>query len=250
MTTTALAVKNPSEFALFSFDDKVDAIRELIQENLGAETFRPSELDRIKVPSGGGTTFSIPTINGEEEVKELECIVLMVKQLRLFYRTSFEETGEGTPPDCMSVDGLNGFGDPGGYCLECPFQKFDNELGRSECNEKRNMFILPANVILPYVLSVPQMSIKPMKDYIMRLTQVGQKVSHITTKVTLVKTKNKRGIPYSELRFTKMNDLSEDQIVMVENYNKSFARVIDATQRAETGMSSGGMPNFDEEPAY
>lgn len=240
-TTSELAVKTPNEFALFNATDGAKALQELIQENLGDETFRPNELDRITVPSGGGTSLEIPTVEGTEEIKELECIVLLSKPLRLYWSTEF--TGEGTPPDCMSTDGINGFGDPGGLCSVCPLAKYDQEVGKSECNEKRNLFILPANALLPFVLSVPFMSIKPMKQYLQKLMRAGKSINKITTVISLEKTKNNKGINYSELRFRPGNDLDAEQIEMVKGYKESFKTVIEATHQATA--ESGGGPAFD-----
>jgi len=45
---------------------------ELLRQNLGGEEVKATDiLDRIKVPSGGGTFWTVPTLDGEKSEKYL-----------------------------------------------------------------------------------------------------------------------------------------------------------------------------------
>ena len=74
-TTNAPAVLAPNEiasFAIFGADIDVTAIRDAMQENLAGEDGSSSDLPRGKVPAGGATASSVPTLDGEQDTKELK----------------------------------------------------------------------------------------------------------------------------------------------------------------------------------
>lgn len=245
--STELAVKNVSDFAIFNAGD-ITELQDIMQENFGDGSLNANQLAKIKVPSGGGTTFSIPTLEGEVETKEIEGVILIVKPYRVYWASDFD--GSGTPPDCKADDALNGFGDPGGFCPQCPLAKFDESIGGSPCDERRNIFLLPSNMILPYVLSVPFMSIKALQGYQRDLTAIMLSLNRTTTKISLQKCKNKKGIDYSELRFAPGTKLNKEQQEMIKGYKQSFQGLIEATHSEAAAGGNGGFtedaPDFDE----
>ena len=58
-----VAVIPYSNFAVVKSDPSV--MKEIMAENIGEGGITPFDLDRIKVPSGGGLTWEIPNIDGE-----------------------------------------------------------------------------------------------------------------------------------------------------------------------------------------
>lgn len=240
MATTELAtmeVKDVAEFQIFSNQD-ID-LDGLFNDNLEDESFGPEELQRITVPSGGGTTFEIPTIDGVEEVKEIEAIILKSTPVRLFWKEDFGG-GEGTPPDCRSDDLINGVGDPGGLCSQCPMNKFNDDGTGKACTEKRNIFILPANSLLPYNLTCPVKSIKNFKQYRVELTRRGLSLSAYTTLISLEKAKNNRGITYSQLVFRAGRPLTKEQAAIVRQYRDSFGEMITGGNGKAQAQTAGG----------
>lgn len=225
-----IAVVTPGEFALFQ-NNEVN-IPELISDNLGEETYQPQDLDRITCPAGGGTTFEVPTFDGVEDVKELEALIVKVQPGRAYWKE--ELTGEGTPPDCSSTDGIHGTGEPGGLCHNCPLNQFGSaEKGSGKaCKESRSVFILTEGALLPYVLSVPPTSIKALKKYMTQLTRFGKSIYGITTKISLAKDKSGSGIAYSKFVFSPGQELTPEQMTAVRQYKDAFTQAMEATKEA------------------
>lgn len=221
-----LEAKEVAEFALFSNQDV--SLHELFEENLADDEFKPGDLNRISVPSGGATTFEIPTADGPVEVKELEAIIIKATPVRFYWKEDFGTSGAGTPPDCYSEDLIHGHGDPGGLCADCPMNQFQNGGKEGKpCTEKRNIFILPADSLLPYNLSCPVQSIKNFKKYRIDLTRRGLSITSITTLISLQKEKNNNGINYSQLIFRPGRTLSQEQAKVVRAYRDSFSKVLE-----------------------
>jgi hypothetical protein len=229
--STEMAVRSVNEFALFQNPDI--NIPELIRDNLEGEEFSPQDLTRISVPGGGGQTFSIPSPGGDIDAKTVEGIIIKVQPVRLYYEQAFGE-GEVTPPTCYSNDGLTGFGEPGGDCQRCPFNEFGSATkGKGKaCQERRNIFILPADSLLPYVLSVPVMSIKNYKTYLQYLTRKGISVKAVTTVVGLEKDKSEAGVAFSKLTFREGAPLDDAHKQIVNGYRNAFSGVVDKATAA------------------
>ena len=96
-------------------------VGEIIAELFGRTGPDRFDLGQIKVPSGQGPAmWAVPTLEGEDEaVKTIDGVVIATQDIRVYYRTSFEDSGGGVPPDCSSADSVTGQGNPGGSCAEC-----------------------------------------------------------------------------------------------------------------------------------
>ena len=118
-----LTIRENGEFAIMNM--KKD-IKSIVVDNFGADGLRLTDLERITVPAGGGTMWEVPTIDSEgvDYHKTLTGIIIGSQTGRKYWKTSFDETGGGTPPDCFSADGVDGIGNPGGQCASCPNAKF------------------------------------------------------------------------------------------------------------------------------
>ena len=77
--------------------------------------------DRVKLPVGGGTAFEIPSAEGEdsEMAKDITGVIVYNHPAYAYYHDKY--TGGNNPPDCGSFDGVNGIGNPGGNCQNCPY---------------------------------------------------------------------------------------------------------------------------------
>ena len=60
----------------FSALSQLDTFQDLVAQNIGAGGISAFELDRIQVPAGGSTMWTINTLEGEEAVKEIEGIIV------------------------------------------------------------------------------------------------------------------------------------------------------------------------------
>ena len=206
-------VDQQATFAIMKY--KEGEIQKILAENLGSDMMTAMDLPQISVPAGGGTTFIRPTIDGEVDEKNLTGIIICTKHTRAYWRSKFDETGGGTPPDCVSEDGEKGIGDPGGDCADCPFAQFgsaDNKRSKA-CQEKRVIFLLMPEEILPIAVKAPATSLKNAKQYLMGLTSRGKKLYEVYTTLSLEKDKNKDGIAYSKIVFKKAGDVENPQML-------------------------------------
>ena len=156
-------------------------------------------LDRLKVPTGGATTWSLPTLRGEESTKEITGVILYIKPNRSFWRQSFDETGGGTPPDCSSDDLITGTGEPGGACHGCPWNQWGSlatlnpARGESQgkaCRETRILFLIQPQRRIPLLIVVPPSSLSnkyPMtvSKYLLGLASEGLAPYAVETTLSL-----------------------------------------------------------------
>ncbi len=186
-----------SDYAVMSHD--VQNLKEIIAEAAGPGGLSPNDLDRVKVPTGGATSWQVPDLEGEVSCKELTGIILYHQDVRAYWRVSYDEGGGDTPPDCASMDGLTGHGDPGGRCSTCPLSQWGSaSKGKGQaCKQLKLLYLLQPEAVLPIVVSLPPTSVKTVKQYLLRLASRAKKPQSIVTVLTLEKTKNAEGIPYS-----------------------------------------------------
>ena len=62
---------------------------EVMRENVGAGGLTVFDLDRIKIPTGGGTMWTVPTLEGDTASKDVTGIVVAWREPRAFWRESF-----------------------------------------------------------------------------------------------------------------------------------------------------------------
>lgn len=111
------------------------------------------------------------------------------------------------------------------------FGSGSQETKSKACQEKRNIYILTPDTLLPYNLSAPVESIKNYKSYLQGLTRKDININSIITRIGLEKAKNSNGINYSKLTFTAGPRLTPEQIKMLEDFKKSFAPIIDQAHK-------------------
>lgn len=195
-----------------------------ISHNIGSGGLTEFDLPRIKVPSGGGTVWQVPTLGGEKNEEHITGIIVGFKDVRAFWVEDYETSGGGSPPECTSSDLVHGSGlfgarsavNPSGLCSDCPNSKFgtapakkkpgskteEEGLGRGQaCKQMRAMFLLRPDVLLPIVISAPPTSLKNAKGYFIGLASEGQPYWKVVTRLTLAKDKNKDGLQYSAINF-------------------------------------------------
>lgn len=172
-----------------------------------------SGFDRIKIPSGGGTSFEVPNLENSDEptfIKEFSAVILHHHPLFTYYENKYN--GSNNPPDCCSFDGINGSGTPGGKCRFCKLNMFGSgENGSKACKNKHRLYLLRENEIFPVVLILPSSSIQEFSRYIRRLLGVGKKSDSVVTKLSLKKAVNKTGIAFSMVHFSAIRDLSPSE---------------------------------------
>ena len=108
MSETALVKKE--EFVALAKDQ--ERVKKVLQANLGNMTDASAfSLPRIKMPSSGAQVWSVPTAQGEETVRQLDCIILTHQPCRGYWPGDFRGN---EPPACSSPDGVTVLGGPQG----------------------------------------------------------------------------------------------------------------------------------------
>ena len=187
-----------------------------------------NEFERIKIPAGGSTIFELPSGNPDEPdtVKEFSAVILYHHPMYIFYSSKY--SGSSNPPDCLSVDGITGIGNPGGNCINCPKNKFGSgENGSKACKNKHQIYLLRENEMFPLILSLPTSSNNEFSKYIKRLLSKGKKSDKVVTKFSLKKAVNKTGILYSQVQFAAFRDLNPKETEIIQNYSnevKAYAK--------------------------
>lgn len=170
------------------------AAMEAFHANIGDDDFSVHDLDKVTVPSGGGTTWEIPGLSGTDAVKELRGVIVGVIARRSYWETSVDEGEQGTPPDCASDDGKIGRGlfgvgsteHPSGDCATCPMNTFQtNDKGRTSkpCKEQRLLLLVREHAVLPTQVQLAPTSMKVMKKFMLRLS--SQEVPYYRAIVSL-----------------------------------------------------------------
>lgn len=218
-----LAIIDASNYALIN--DSA-SLKSMIY-NLQGEQISEFDLDRVKVPAGGGTAFQVPTLEGIKNQDFLEGIVLHIGIRRSYWE---DPNPTGVPPSCYSVDGLRGIGDPGGDCGACPFNQFGSAInaqgkqGRGKrCREMRVMLLIRPEDRLPLVVLAPPASIKAVKQWLMRLPVF---MYQAVIRLTLDTDKNKDGITYSKLVPEYRGAISTQAAEGLQRYAKTLKQVI------------------------
>jgi hypothetical protein len=221
----ALAPKPELNIAALHAD--LDQVMEAMAFNLGGgRGLSDYDLPRITIPTGGGTQWCVQSAEGEQFLPTLQCVIVLVRDGRVFWRAPFGEEAR-QPPDCASDDGVTGYGDPGGECISCPLNQFQSAPdGRSKaCNEQKHIFILRGDSLLPEHLVIPPTSLKAARQYLLKLMASGLPYFKAVTEISLVPCKNAGGVRYSEARFQQLTKLDTEQQVLALKFHEFTKRL-------------------------
>lgn len=216
---------NPARGEFLAFSENT---LDLLQTNLKHQQLTLDLFDVVKSPAGGSTVFSVPTINGEEPAKELTGIILDFTTPRAYWDTA--DPVEGTPPTCSSQNGI--ISTDGKPCLRCPFNDFGSRDGNSNakaCKESVLLFLLRPDNIIPLLVRVPVSSKARFLRYSTRLLSSLTPINSVVTSITLTKTVNKAGQPYSLFDFNAVRKLSPEETLQAQNYTHQFMELVSAS---------------------
>ena len=94
-----------------------DAVGSLLNGNLGGSQLQVSDLPKVKIPTGGSTTWLVPP--DDAPAKDVEGIVVYQHDLRAMFAQNENGGISNDPPLCTSDDAKVGRGVPGGDCSRC-----------------------------------------------------------------------------------------------------------------------------------
>ena len=201
---------------------------EIIKSNLKNQPLSLQLFDIIKSPSGGSTSFTIPTLSGETTEKSITGIILDYTTPRAYWDTP--DPVEGTPPVCFSSDSL--VSHDGKVCANCPFNDFGSKDGTTNakaCKESVVLFLLRPDNIMPILVRVPVSSKMIFQRYMTRLIGKMIPVSGVVTRITLEKTTNKTGQPYALYNFEAVETLGTEEAENARKFSKNFMELVNAS---------------------
>jgi hypothetical protein len=219
-TTTLPAVVE--QFSIMTIDPT--ELREIIRENVGDQLSR-LDLPTVRVPTAGGTSWTVPDVAGEATEKTLRGIAIYQTVARGYWAESFDNSGGGTPPSCYSNDGRTGVGRPGGECKKCPLNQWgsDPRGGNGKAfREMRLIFMLRENTVLPMVVVMPPTSIKQAREYFTGLAMRPLHYFGVMTEIGLSQERNKTGIKYSKATFKMVEEFKPEQVARLKAYREAL----------------------------
>jgi hypothetical protein len=204
-----------------------DEVLRIVQQNIGNDQITAQDLDRVTLPLGGATNWSVPSLEGEESMQYIDGIIVHLATPRAYWESSLDD-GEGSgPPDCSSEDSQWGVGTPGGDCFKCKLGEWgsaDRGQGKA-CKEKRLLYVLRADAILPIVIQGPATSIGNIKKYMLRLANARTPYWQVYTRLGLEKQSG--GVfTYSRIVPTSMGAISEEDSLKVQAYVDSIKPLV------------------------
>ena len=213
------------------FQMPVSEIRDAVAANLGGNGMSATDFERIKIPAGGGTAWTLQTLDGEEMVKELSGIIVAWRDTRAYWSVSMDQSEGNLPPDCSSIDARTGVGKPGGDCFTCPFAQFGSDTkGEGQaCKLVRQLFFVREENLLPEIVSLPASSVKAARQYFMRLASKAVPCHSVITRISLEKTKNAQGIVYSRATFASGGRLTPEQAARIREYAGILKPLLEST---------------------
>lgn len=228
------------QYAIVEVMEEADDFQQAMKDNIGDDGFSIFDLERIKMPTGGNLSWSIPdpdAPDGIRDEREIHCIILYWKDSRQYWPDE-QGTVENTPPECQSDDGKIGYGTPGGICANCHFSQFGtgrNGTSQSQaCKLTRNLFIVMSGDRWPLGLSIPPGSLKAVRAYFRQLLRYGKSFNQVETIISLEKVQNANKQTYSRAVFRKGRNLTTKERECVKQFAQGLMPLLDQVKPSVT----------------
>lgn len=183
--------------------------------------------DTVKIPSGGGLAFEVPTDDEDapEMATELVGVILDHHPVNGYWANKYD--GQNNQPNCASFDGKTGIDTATGECKDCatcPYNQFGSgEGGKGKaCKNMHRCYILREGNPVPLLLVLPPTSLKGLRDYIgKKVLLKGKRSYEVITRIKLVKERSADGIAYSRATFANIGTLEGEKLAMAKAYAES-----------------------------
>lgn len=214
-------------FEIAAMDMGVNQLKELIDQNIGTEGMDQFDFSRAVNPQGENVEWKIPGIEDEpEKLREVEGVIVYHRKVRVYYETEYK--GGGQPPNCSSADAIVGEGNPGGECIECPFEKFGS--GKNEgkaCRELKQVYMIRHGELLPTLFNVTSVNIRKPNKYLLDLLSKRRLAfNQVITKIRLEPDKSTGGYDYARTDFSLVSVLPAEQQAAMKELTRMFASML------------------------
>ena len=163
--TTAMTANEPLDFVLPEMGDADFSSEELAEDRDGFTMSFP----RIKIPAGGVLQFELPTGDPQHpDYSPTLTGVILFNHASCAYWPEGDEYNDDVPPLCSSVDGKQGYGEPGGTCATCTLSQFgsaSNGRGKA-CKNMRVLYLLRSGEFMPLAINLSPTSISPFREFL------------------------------------------------------------------------------------
>jgi len=241
-----------SETALMTQSDS-QAMQELLQENLGGMTLSPDDLVKVQIPTGGATTWEIPTGEGDEvdAVRAITGTVIAQMPMRLAFNgekqlvCKSEDAITGNPTG-ESFDGLT----PSGNCANCPLNKWGSKGRGKACADKMRLYVMRDDDVLPILITLPPTSLAAWRKYVISLATSTKKSYHaVKTNITLKKIAQDGRDPYSIVQFGFNAHLDEGESAYLDTFRIDFMGMLKASiEQSDTPQQADWFEQADKAP--
>lgn len=229
--TTAMTANKPLDFELPEIGEAEFSNGELAEDMDGLTMSFP----RIKIPAGGVLQFEIP--NGDPQHPDYRPTlngVILYNHASCAYWPEGDEYNDDVPPLCSSVDGKQGYGEPGGTCATCTLSQFgsaSNGRGKA-CKNMRVLYLLRSGEFMPLAINLSPTSISPFREFLNQGFVFRNRATYGSlVEIGLKRQTNPEGKDYSVATFKRLGDFHGDQLAAVRKYALSFREQIRGMNR-------------------
>lgn len=234
-TQNALALPDPEQpTGIVALDTPSAELAEIFGENMAGMDITPGDLSRVKIPGSGGKFWQWESSEGPQSTATLDGVIIHRQLTRGWWAKDLDDAGEA-PPACSSRDSITarvnqeeipaGYdGDlPTGTCTTCPLSQFSERLGKTPCQQRMQLFLLPKDEFLPMVIDLPTTSIRPMRRFLLRLASAKKPVGTQVVSLGLTQEKSKgQGITYSLVAPSVLGPLDEHAAMKAKAYAETL----------------------------
>lgn len=192
---------------------------ELEEDSFGIQVSFP----RIKIPSGGQLVYEMPESTAENPIYEAKITGIILYNHAHNAYWSDSDNDENTPPDCFSIDGIYGLGDPGGECPNCHCNQWGTGAkGKGKaCKNMRVLYVLRSGDFMPIQFTLPPTSIRPFGEFYNKEFKLRRRASFGS--VVEIGLKRIDGDnDYSIATFKRLFDFDGEQLANIKSFTKSF----------------------------
>ena len=203
------------------------SLSDIIADSLDGVQMTLFDLDIVKVPGGGTTSFDIE----DADKSKIEGIILNILDMRSYWeKESGDDDGAmNSPPDCSSYGGVVGYGNPGGKCATCQHAAFGSgKNGGQKCKHMKLVFIAKEGSFLPVAIKFPPTSLNAVKAYTLSMIKAGKKRDDYSCVFSLKKIDKTKTTPaYSVIEISEGKKIPSTYTAAVKTAKDQTAKFID-----------------------
>lgn len=237
-----LAATADTGTGIVALDTPSSELADIFGGNLDGLEITPGDLTRIKIPGSGGKFWQWESADGPQSAATITGVIVHKQTTRGWWATDLDESGEA-PPACSSKDSVTATirhdeipasykGPlPTGECATCPLAVFDEAQGRTPCQQRISLYLLPGDEFLPVLVDLPTTSIKPMRQFLLRLASGRRPYNAVVVELGLVQRKSAGGVNYSLVNPKVVKPLDPAAVAKVRAFVDTVLPTLDAPRQ-------------------